>query len=349
MAVLPCRHPVTAYPPVNGQGRWAAAPVGRAKGSAPRERPCGQCVSCRLNRRAEWSLRMQLEAKCHEFGYFVTLTYAPEHLPEGGALVRAHPEQFLKRFRSRFAYHFRGALVRHAGCGEYGEDGQRPHYHVVLYTGATSLPDLYPWRKSDSGHLLYRSPLVEEAWGMGHVEIGSVTEDVCDYVAGYILKKQQRGSDAEYLARHCDVTGKRWEVPPEFAFFSRRPGIGMTWFQRFPGDVLGDGKFRVVLRGGEPRSMPVYFLRLLERSSQRVARGLPAIPGLEAYAGMEDVIRKARDEAARDRTTFDLRKVGGSREALAKMHADDRERVAEVREYALKQSALLRGGSRDVL
>lgn len=281
---------------------------------------------------------MQLEAACHEFAYFATLTYAPEFLPQGGTLVPSHMSGFLKRFRARLDYEFPGARLRFSGCGEYGTLGQRPHYHVLLYLGSTVLPDLRPWRRSESRELLHRSELVEEAWGMGHVELGSVTPKSCDYVAGYVLKGQHRGTTEAYLRRTDPETGETWQVAPEFSRHSTRPGIGATWFQQWPRDVVGsDGRAGIVLRGGLRRSVPAYFLRLLKRSSARVAAGLPPLEGLEGLDGLEDVIAAERELRGRERSALDLRSAGGDRELLAAMQAADRERVAEYREHMLSQ------------
>jgi hypothetical protein len=46
--------------------------------------PCGQCIGCRLQRSREWAARCVFEASRHEKNSFITLTYAPECLPEDG-------------------------------------------------------------------------------------------------------------------------------------------------------------------------------------------------------------------------------------------------------------------------
>lgn len=268
----------------------------------------------------------------HEFAYFATLTYEPEFLPDGATLVPSHLSAFLKRLRRRLEYLFPGARMRFSACGEYGTEGRRPHFHVMLFLGSTALPDLYPWRRSDAGELLYRSTLVEEAWGMGHVELGSVTPASCDYVSKYSLKRITGDRALEYLRRFDGETGETWQVAPEFSRHSTRPGIGAPWFLKWHCDVVSvDGKAGIVLAGGERRSVPGYFLRLLKRSSERVASGKPALPGLEGLEGIEDIVSLARSEDAAERAVADLRKVSGDRRLLAAMMERDRERVAEYR------------------
>lgn len=90
---------------------------------------CGQCMPCRLNKRRVWAHRIMLEAYQYEHNAFVTLTYAPEKLPENGSLVPEHVQSWLKRLRARVApSKFRFFLV-----GEYGDESERPHYHAALF------------------------------------------------------------------------------------------------------------------------------------------------------------------------------------------------------------------------
>lgn len=328
--MLPCASPVTMYPPVNGLGRYCSAPVGPALGSAPVQRPCGQCIPCRRNAQMAWSLRMRLEAEMHPHSYFATLTYDSAFLPEGGTLRPVDLVAFMKRYRKRLDGRFPGVRVRFAGCGEYGSQGKRPHFHVMLFQGEAELSDLYPWRRSDRGDLLFRSPLVESAWGKGHVEIGTVTTASCNYVAGYVVKRVTGDAAAEYLRRHDGATGETWQVAPEFFRASRMPGIGAPWFLKWHRDVVySDGRFELVFRGGERHSVPPYFMRLLQRSAHRVTLGKDPLPGLEGLDGLEDVVAMHRGNVAARLTMQALARVNGDRAALAAIEAADRARAEE--------------------
>jgi hypothetical protein len=273
---------------------------------------------------------MRLEADMHAHSYFATLTYGPAYLPPGGTLRPHDLVAFMKRYRKRLAQRFPGVRVRFAGCGEYGTKGKRPHFHVMLFQGDAELPDLVPWRRSDSGDLLYRSALVEAAWGMGHVEIGAVSAASCNYVAGYVVKRVTGDAAAEYLRRHDGETGETWQVAPEFFRASRMPGIGAPWFLQWHGDVVQpDGSFELVLRGGERHAVPPYFLRLLERSAHRVSLGKEPLPGLENLDGIADIVAMKRREVGAKLTARALSKVNGDRVALAAVEAADRARIAE--------------------
>lgn len=160
------------------------------------------------------------EAQCHELSLFVTLTYDDAHVPEGGTLVKKHVQDFLKRLR----YHHKAPL-RYFAVGEYGEQSLRPHYHLVLFgidfTDRQALP---PGRRGDP---LYRSPVLDQIWGMGGCTYGQVTPRSARYVAKYCLKKV----NGDLAAVHY---GARL---PEFAVMSLKPGIGADWFERYRSDV----------------------------------------------------------------------------------------------------------------
>ena len=89
---------------------------------------CGQCIHCRANRRREWVLRILLELEKHEFNTFLTLTYDDVHLPADQSLKTEHLTNFFKRLRYKVDY-----PIRYYAVGEYGEETERPHYHVALF------------------------------------------------------------------------------------------------------------------------------------------------------------------------------------------------------------------------
>ncbi|UDN67509.1 replication initiator protein [robinz microvirus RP_35] len=172
--------------------------------------PCGQCMTCRINRNRLWSHRMMLEQRCHAQSCFVTLSYAPAHLPDGGHLCLRDVQLWFKRLRDRL----KPVRVRYFMVGEYGELGGRPHYHVALF-GAGPERDhvrnphfrvrcFCPWCK-----------LMEETWSFGNVDTGELNVRSAAYIGGYVMKKMTNASDP----RLC---GK----PPEFARMSLKPGIG---------------------------------------------------------------------------------------------------------------------------
>lgn len=162
---------------------------------------CGQCIPCRVNKRRLWTARIILEASSYrEPSSFVTLTYAPQWLPEGGTLVPAHADEF----RYKLRYHL-GRGFRYYYVGEYGERSGRPHYHFVLFGVMPDAADvLRIWAKCESQGVV----------------VGSVTFDSAAYVAGYVTKKWTGKDDPNLRGRY-----------PEFSRMSRKPGIGVPGLQ----------------------------------------------------------------------------------------------------------------------
>lgn len=132
--------------------------------------PCGSCLHCRIQRSREWSCRLMHELDNWDEAQFVTLTYDNEHLPVDGSLKVEDLQKFFKRLRKALAMEKRN--LKYFACGEYGEIGNRCHYHFIGFgIGAKDID------------------LVRSEWGKGHVKGGTVTYDSCRYVADYILKK----------------------------------------------------------------------------------------------------------------------------------------------------------------
>lgn len=151
---------------------------------------CGQCMPCRINRRRIWTCRLMLESHCHARSWFVTLTFAPEHLPVG-----VHPRD-LQLFMKRVRKSIYPAKCRYYGVGEYGDISGRPHYHLIIF--GVDDPQVFV-----------------DCWSFGHVHVGGVSAESCAYVVAYTLKGMTRRSDVRLNGRH-----------PEFARMSLRPGIG---------------------------------------------------------------------------------------------------------------------------
>lgn len=138
--------------------------------------------------------------------------------PPGGSLCKETFVKFMKRLRKRC-----GSGIRFFQCGEYGSKLLRPHHHVCLF--GYDFKDKYPFSKSPSGHLLYRSPLLEELWPFGFCTIGALTKETAGYTARYCLKKLEHRVD-EYDG-----------LVPEYVTMSRRPGIGRKYYELYKDDL----------------------------------------------------------------------------------------------------------------
>lgn len=209
--------------------------------------PCGQCRGCRLERSRQWAIRCIHEAQMHSRNCFITLTYAPEHLPPNGSLVLEHWQRFMKRLRKRF-----GSNIRFFHCGEYGAKLQRPHYHACLFN--FDFDDKVLW-KVCNGEKLFLSSTLSELWPFGFSTVGSVTFESAAYVARYILKKIT-GDRAKDHYSVVDADGLVSCRRPEYVTMSRRPGIASGWYDKFGSDVFPSDQ--VVVRGRAMRP-PRYY------------------------------------------------------------------------------------------
>ncbi len=224
--------------------------------------PCGQCIGCRLERSRQWAVRCMHEASLHADTSFVTLTYDDEFLPRFGSLLMDDWQKFFKRLRKRTG------KVRFFGCGEYGEQFGRPHYHACLF--GRDFPDKVLW-STRGGHDVFRSPLLESVWTCGQSEIGSLTFESAAYVARYCVKKVTGPKAREHYECVDPETGELGSRLPEFATMSRRPGIGTGWFEKFGSDVYPSDE--VIVRGKSSKP-PRFYDRLFELSSPEEMRSL---------------------------------------------------------------------------
>lgn len=173
-------------------------------------------MPCRIDKREEWTARMQFERAMHADAVFTTLTYAPEYLPADGSVNKQDPQRFLKRLRSNLARSERPKTFRYYLSAEYGDPAKftgRAHYHAIFF-GLSSLD----------------GKEIHDSWAMGRTETLPCTPGRIRYVAAYVQKKLIKAGE-EF---HPD--GRR----SEFALMSRRPGLGQGFLS-----AVADGLARV--------------------------------------------------------------------------------------------------------
>lgn len=216
-----------------------------------------------MTKARDWETRLYHEGQMHDLSSFVTLTFSDEHLPPDLSVSVRDLQLFMKRVRKKF-----GFGVRFFACGEYGDENWRPHYHVILF--GIDFSDRTPWRKTSSGHVVYRSVELEALWPFGHAEVGSVTPQSCGYVARYCIKKVNgERADSHYRRIH-PLTGEELRLRPEFIVMSRRPGIGGAWFDRHSRDVF-PSDFVVV--DGSKRQIPRFYDKKLDDLASAQIKG----------------------------------------------------------------------------
>lgn len=295
---MSCFTPIAAY---RGQGGAIVFNSKEGFGDKALNLPCGKCVGCRVDKARAWSLRAAHEAQLHDHNSFVTLTYRPESLPDGGTLVKAHWQLFAKRLRKALG------PFRFLMCGEYGDESYRPHYHALIF-GHDFHEDRTPWKVSGD-NMLYTSQRLEGLWSHGFVSIGDVSRQSAEYVARYTLKKV-RGD--EYVYRRISEHGEEYFVEPEFALMSRRPGLGAEWYKRFRRDLYPSDE---CILDGRKYPVPRYYDDKLKNEDP------------DAFASLRAARRRRAVERDEVVDAFNLPRIGEGDRSPRRL--DDRRQVAE--------------------
>lgn len=165
--------------------------------------PCGKCYGCMRMRCNGWVFRHLCELACASSAHFITLTYNDENLPFTDSLLpcfdKSHVQKFFKRLRKWLSVHYASCKIKYHLASEYGDTFGRPHYHCLLYG--------FP----DEAVALDQIPI---SWGLGTVDIGSVTEASIRYVVEYITQFYYEES---------------WETPSRVPFAMFSNGLGHSY------------------------------------------------------------------------------------------------------------------------
>jgi len=273
---MPCFSPIYAYQPleVNEKGKrplkfvtdisMKDIPKGYQMAV-----PCGKCIGCRLERSRQWALRCVHEAQLYDDNCFITLTFNDEYLFKwssrglkledrpaviSGSLVKRDFQNFMKRLRREYP----GVKIKYFHCGEYGEDGDRPHHHACLFN--FRFPDQEEF-VTESGSKVWVSDTLTKLWPFGYSYIGDVTFESAAYCARYVIKKWARQNlkgEALFQAMK-DFDKNEGSKLAEYVTMSRRPGIGADWIDQFFSDVYP--KDFITIRGVKCKPPKYYDLK----------------------------------------------------------------------------------------
>ncbi|AKI26912.1 replication protein VP4 [Microviridae Fen4707_41] len=194
--------------------------------------PCGKCGNCLRRKIADYTARLQFEARKSDDCYFLTLTFADDptnffldNYSDSFNPFKHQLQKFFKRLRKA------GYRFKYFALGDYGDTFGRPHYHVVTFSKAS-----FP---VETIHSIWAAG---DSLGRGFIDLKPLTPGRISYVVRY-----------GFLAK-LDWD-KRDDRPPPFFLMSRRPAVGagyvtpakikyhlanQFWF--FP-----DGKYRKAL------------------------------------------------------------------------------------------------------
>lgn len=253
---------------------------------------CGSCLGCRIDRSRMWGLRCAHEASLHEDNCFITLTYSDECIPPYWTLEKTHFRLFMKRLRK----FIEPKKIKFYMCGEYGAKCMhipigsdatvkscdrcnvgRPHYHAILF--GHDFIDLYEVG-SENGVIYYSSPTLEALWGLGQVQVGTVTLESCMYVARYITKKITGPMADDWYMRIGDYGECNW-VEPEYCSMSTgnrtgAKGIAGEWYDKFKSDLWPRDEIPLP-DSGVSKKVPRYFEEILRAEDPALFEAIKAM------------------------------------------------------------------------
>lgn len=249
--------------------------------------PCGKCIQCRKLERYQWTSRIELEAKQYDYNYFLTLTYNEENLyiPDytvnkktgeifkndgswTGSLNKKDLQQFIKSLRTYFKRDFDHDGVKFYACGEYGDIGDRPHYHIILMNTPPLEQKLVPQTKN-----ILTNDRITDIWHKGFTSIGECNWTTIGYTAGYCQKKLFGDYKDEYYAKKGQE--------PIFANMSRRPGIGRAYYEEHKDEIYELDE--IINSKGNSMRPPAYFDRLMDIGEKDVIDNIKNIRDINAY------------------------------------------------------------------
>jgi len=176
---------------------------------------CGQCLSCRIEKKREKVGQQLVERKIKGACLFITLTYNPESLPYINSVPtidRAELKEYMDKVRRYLKKVSPENKSTYLAIGEYGDTNDRPHYHINLF---------------GSEQTLYNSACLKQLhklWGKGLTTIEPADKGCFDYVAQYTAKKMNKVHRIDG-SRDC------------FVSFSASPGLGYGFVDRIVGAI----------------------------------------------------------------------------------------------------------------
>lgn len=194
--------------------------------------PCGKCPACLIEKRNEWTYRIQSECICYPLNIFFTLTYDELNEPweetEFGFLpcvVKSDVQKFIKRLRKRI-YGSSKSNIRYVVVSEYGPKSLRPHYHGIIFN--------YPIGRDFVDD-------IQSCWRFGIIDAQKVVGGAAGYCSKYLFK---RVPDECKHMRKC------------FLLASRRPPLGFPSISKKVQDYLNANR-TFFLRTPQGRSVKI--------------------------------------------------------------------------------------------
>ena len=210
--------------------------------------PCGKCPACVRRRVSGWAFRLNKQSEQSNSAHFVTLTYNDEHIKKTKngfeTLVKKDVQDFFKRLRK-----LTKQKISYYAVGEYGDTGERPHYHIILFNA--------------------NPKIVENAWKLNDITLGNVHfGDVGDASVGYTLK---------YISKEKKIPQFNGDDrQKEFALMSKGLGAGYLTQNMVKWHTKGniENKVYLPLKDGKKAAMPRYYKDKLYDKGQKFRIGV---------------------------------------------------------------------------
>ncbi len=267
---MPCYTPLKGYKDITTGGLT----FDKTKAHSPLEVACGSCLGCRLDHSLMWAIRIVHESSLYldqQGNCFVTLTYRDKleateqqvkdehYIPYDYSLRPKHVQKFIRRLRKKHDH-----KIRYFYCGEYGDENQRPHYHICLFNHSFNDQTLF---KDEEGFHTYTSPALDALWPYGFSTVAELNYDTAAYTARYSLKKITGKKAFDHYLR-CDEHGEAFWLLPEYIRMStgrKHPaGIGAGFYEKYSQDIFPSDDVPVPGKG-VIKKVPRYYQSILER------------------------------------------------------------------------------------
>lgn len=202
--------------------------------------PCGKCLDCKKSRVNSWFVRLKNELKNATSAHFVTLTYDDETLPHSETWIPTLDYKDYQRTIKRLRKNYKTKIpIKYFAVGEYGTNGQRPHYHAIIFN-------------------MENPENLATEWKYGFTHVGEVTDASIYYTLKYCLKNLN--TDKEKIDRL-----------PEKALISKKLGIGyltpqMQKYHR------NDVSRSMTLAGNKKIALPRYYRDKIFTDAQKALR-----------------------------------------------------------------------------
>lgn len=247
---------------------------------------CGNCMECRTKKRRDWQVRLNEECRGTNKGYFITLTFAPEHLMkiaerkevqelDGYERENKICQIAIKLFIDRWKKHHKGKSVKHWFVTELGIPKEKKKYRGTEHVHIHGIL----WTEEE-----FNEEILSGYWQYGFVHVGDfVSERTMNYVTKYITKQ--------------DKVHKAYK--PKIIC---SPKIGDGYFKR--GDCerhefrKEDTRVFYVMRDGKRITMPTYYKNKIWDDWEREQLwGIRLETGERQVCGEKMIVKTVEDEA----------------------------------------------------